>query len=68
MKEVRLSEERESYSDDDGCDGAPAYDYHLTHVDRNFDVGRSRGNDGSIGTARRVRRVPVLELAQLNGL
>lgn len=59
---MRLSEECEGQSDDDGCDGALAHGYYLTHVDRDLDVGRCGCDDGAVGTAGWVR-VAVQELA-----
>lgn len=61
---MRLSEEGEGQSNDDGCDGAPAYSDNLAHIDRNLDVGWSRSDDCAVGTARRVR-VAVPKLACL---
>ena len=61
---MRLSEEGEGQSNDDGCNGAPAYSYNLAHIDRNLNVGWSGSDDGAVGTARRVR-VAVQRLAGL---
>lgn len=59
-----LSEEHEGQRDDDSCYGALTHGDHLTHVDGDLNVGRSRSDDGAIGSARRVR-VAVYRLARL---
>lgn len=35
---MRLSEKREAYGDDDGCNGTLTCSDDLTHVDRDLDV------------------------------